>query len=159
MSPIPHETSDDDLLGQAKREKRTLLTRDKRLAETCQSQAIECILIRSSHLPEQLLEMAQRGILLELNPQRCTLCNCPLQEVESPERRTWICTGCKRAILERQPLEKYGEDAGEHSLGVRTIHQYVVPDASVTVFLLFIGHEGVLGNNFYFYIGRICVIR
>jgi uncharacterized protein with PIN domain len=93
----PRKTSDDDLLDQAKGEKRTLLTRDKRLAETCQSQAIEFVLIRSSHLPEQLLEMVQRGILLELNPQRCTLCNCPLQEVESPERRTWICTGCKRA--------------------------------------------------------------
>ena len=93
----PHKTSDDDLLDQAKGEKRTLLTRDKRLAETCQSQAIESVLIRSSHLPEQLLEMVQRGILLELNPQRCTLCNCSLQEVESPERRTWICTGCKRA--------------------------------------------------------------
>ena len=75
----PDETTDDDLLGQAKREKRTILTRDKRLAETCQSQKIECILIRSSHLSEQLQEMVQRGILLELDPQRCTLCNCPLQ--------------------------------------------------------------------------------
>ena len=102
----PIDTSDDDLLGQAKREKRTLLTRDKRLAETCQSQAIECILIRSSHLPEQLLEMVQRGILLELNPQRCTLCNCPLQEVESPERRTWICTGCKRLYWEGSHWKK-----------------------------------------------------
>jgi uncharacterized protein with PIN domain len=96
----PIDTSDDDLLGQAKREKRTLITRDKRLAETCQSQAIEFILIRSPHLPEQLLVMAQRGIFLELKPQRCTLCNCPLQEVESPERRTWICTGCKRLYWE-----------------------------------------------------------
>jgi len=96
----PIDTSDDDLLGQAKTEKRTLLTGDKRLAETCQSQAIECILIRSPHLPEQLLVMVQRDILLELNPQRCTLCNCPLQEVESPEKRTWICTGCKRLYWE-----------------------------------------------------------
>jgi uncharacterized protein len=91
---------DDDLLDQAKREKRTLVTRDKRLAETCKRQAIGCILIRSSHLPEQLLEMGQRGILLELDPKRCTLCNCSLQEVESPKRKTWICTGCKRLYWE-----------------------------------------------------------
>jgi hypothetical protein len=45
----------------------------------------------------------------------------------------------QKALLGGQPLEKYGEDAGEHSLGVRTIHQYVVPDACVTGFLLFIG--------------------
>jgi uncharacterized protein with PIN domain len=102
----PIDTSDDDLLDQAKREKRTLLTRDKRLAKTCQSQAIECILIRSPHLPEQLLVMVQRGILLELNPQRCTLCNCPLLEVESPERRTWICTGCKRLYWEGSHWKK-----------------------------------------------------
>jgi uncharacterized protein len=92
----PDETDDDCLLDQATREKRILITRDKRLAETCQRQATKYILIRSPHLPEQLQEMVQRGTLLELNPQRCTLCNSPLQEIESTERRTWICTGCKR---------------------------------------------------------------
>jgi uncharacterized protein with PIN domain len=96
----PIDTNDSDLLDQAKREKRILLTRDKRLAEACKRQAIGCILIRSSHLPEQLLEMGQRGVLLELDPKRCTLCNCSLQEVESHKRKTWICTGCKRLYWE-----------------------------------------------------------
>ena len=102
----PDATSDADLLGQAKREKRIVITRDKRLAKTCQIQKRECILIRSSKIPEQLREMAQRGIHLELNPQRCTICNCPLQEVESPERRTWICTGCKRLYWEGSHWKK-----------------------------------------------------
>ena len=102
----PDATNDADLLGQAKREKRIVITRDKRLAKTCQSQKRECILIRSSKIIEQLREMAQRGIQLELNPQRCTICNCSLQEVESPERRTWICTGCKRLYWEGSHWKK-----------------------------------------------------
>lgn len=102
----PDATSDADLLGQANREKRIVITRDKRLAKTCQSQKRECILIRSSKIPEQLREMAQRGIHLELNPQRCTLCNCTLDEVESLEMRTWICTGCKRLYWEGSHWKK-----------------------------------------------------
>jgi hypothetical protein len=39
----------------------------------------------------------------------------------------------QKALLGGKPLEKDGEDAGKHTLGVRTIFtQYVVPDASVT---------------------------
>ena len=102
----PDATNDADLLGQANREKRIVITRDKRLAKTCQSQKRECILIRSSKIPEQLREMAQRGIQLELNPQRCTICNCTLDEVESREKRTWICTGCKRLYWEGSHWKK-----------------------------------------------------
>ena len=83
----------------------------------------------------------------------------PLARGRIPQEKDMDMHWLQEGILERRSLEKYGEDTGEHSLGVSTISQYVVPDASVTVFLLFIGNEGVLGNNFYFYIGRICVIR
>jgi uncharacterized protein with PIN domain len=96
----PDTNSDDELLQKAKREKRILITRDKRLAEACQKQQKECILIKSSNVSEQLLEMGQIGIPMELKPKRCTICNLPLQNVESKERKTWICTGCKRLYWE-----------------------------------------------------------
>jgi uncharacterized protein with PIN domain len=35
--------------------------------------------------------MDDAGIAIELNPQRCTICNCVLEEVKV-ER--WQCTGC-----------------------------------------------------------------
>lgn len=64
----------------------------------------------------------------------------------------WLQEG----ILERRSLEKYGEDAGEHSPGVRTISQYVVPDASVTVFLLFIGHGRFREQLLFLYRENMC---
>jgi uncharacterized protein with PIN domain len=100
----PIQTSDlaqdKDLLRQAKREKRTLITRDRKLAGSCRNQKVKCILIKSALVPEQIMEMASIGIPLELNPQRCTLCNCPLQKVECMARMTWKCTGCKKLYWE-----------------------------------------------------------
>lgn len=96
----PDTISDDDLMKKAKREKRILITRDKRLAEACHRQRENCILIKSSKVTEQLLELSQMGIPMELKPKRCTICNSPLQDVESKDRKTWICTGCKRLYWE-----------------------------------------------------------
>jgi uncharacterized protein with PIN domain len=89
---------DEALLLQAKSEERILITRDRRLAEKGLYAGVKCILIRSSGIEEQLAQMAKEGVVLELNPKRCTICNAPLQtmELESMERRTWSCPGCKR---------------------------------------------------------------
>jgi len=91
----PEESgSDIGLLQKAKAEKRTLITRDKRLADSCRAAGVDCILIKASRLEEQLGEMAKLGIPLQLDPQRCTLCNGPLQEVDCRERTTWQCESC-----------------------------------------------------------------
>ena len=92
----PQNDSDEALLDQAKREKRVLITRDKRLFSSCSGAGVECILIRSSRISEQILEMAERGISLEIDPQRCTLCNNPLMEAEGHEGELWICPNCQR---------------------------------------------------------------
>lgn len=96
----PENASDSELLQRAIREKRTLVTRDKRLADACRRRQAECILIKASRLDEQLREMAKRGIPLELRPQRCTLCNCTLQRVYPAEKGTWKCEGCKKLYWE-----------------------------------------------------------
>ncbi len=96
----PGNDSDSELLQRAIQEKRTLITRDKRLADACKSLGAECILIKSSRLAEQLREMAQKGVPLRLNPQRCTLCNCILHKVDAEEKATWKCEGCGKLYWE-----------------------------------------------------------
>ncbi len=92
----PENDSDEALLSQAKREDRILITRDKRLFSSCPAAGVEGILIHSSRISEQILEMAQRGVALKIDPQRCTLCNHPLMEAEGREGELWICPSCHR---------------------------------------------------------------
>ncbi len=102
----PKGCSDEEILQKAIDEKRTLLTRDKRLANECLGSGVKCILIRSSRIDEQIKEMAKRGILLQLDPKRCTICNGLLQEVElsqeniasiePSEKKLWRCTECQK---------------------------------------------------------------
>jgi uncharacterized protein with PIN domain len=90
----PDNAGDRELMERALAENRTLLTRDKSLAESCRAAKASCILIKSSKLEEQLRELSQMGIALELKPLRCTICNSPLRRVEFPGRETWQCEGC-----------------------------------------------------------------
>jgi len=92
----PETDSDKALLGQAKRENRILVTRDKRLFSSCSAAGVEGILIRSSRICEQILEMAEKGIALRIDPQRCTLCNSSLKEAEGRDGEIWICPNCQR---------------------------------------------------------------
>jgi uncharacterized protein len=92
----PRDASDIELLEMAKRDHRTLITRDRRLERSCRAASAGCILIKSSFLEEQLMEMRDRGIPLHLNPQRCTLCNAPLRIADNTSRTTWQCTECKK---------------------------------------------------------------
>jgi hypothetical protein len=92
----PRDASDIELLEMAKKDHRTLITRDRRLEQSCRTAGAGCILIKSSSLEEQLMEMRERGISLQLNPQRCTICNAPLRKVEDMERTAWQCTECKK---------------------------------------------------------------
>jgi len=101
----PKGCSDEEILQKAKVEKRTLLTRDKRLATECLGSGVKCILIKSSRIDEQIEEMAKRGIPLRLDPKRCTICNGLLQEVElsheiasiePSEKKLWRCSECQK---------------------------------------------------------------
>ncbi len=96
VSNPPEGADDSDLIEIALAEGRTLLTRDRLLAKRCGWAEASCILITSSDLDEQLSEIEEAGISLELEPERCTLCNGPLEEVEGSEGgpALWRCERC-----------------------------------------------------------------
>lgn len=121
----PEGAADSELLQRARAEQRTLVTRDRKLAEACENAGAKCILIKSSDLEDQLAEMAEQGIALRLDPRRCTLCNSPLELIPTPEstgergplerniqekkpqgreepegRETWRCKGCGKLYWE-----------------------------------------------------------
>jgi uncharacterized protein len=102
----PDGDSDDQLLLQAKNERRTIITRDKRLFLAATGAGISCLLIRSSKISDQLLEMARAAVPLRLDPRRCTLCNGPLQEVKTPMMRRWQCSVCNKIYWEGSHWQK-----------------------------------------------------
>jgi uncharacterized protein with PIN domain len=102
----PKESSDFELMRQAMEESRTIITRDKRLFWACQGAGIKCVLIRSSQISDQLMEMSTKGVLLQLDPKRCTLCNSLLLEVASNSSRKWQCPACKKLYWQGGHWEK-----------------------------------------------------
>ncbi|MHC1594287.1 MAG: DUF5615 family PIN-like protein [Methanotrichaceae archaeon] len=85
VSNPPLDADDLDLMQIAKEEERTLITRDRDLAKRCRRDGVDCILVASSALDDQLREMILLGIDLEMRPERCTICNGPLREMTNPE--------------------------------------------------------------------------
>jgi uncharacterized protein with PIN domain len=66
----------------ARAEGRLLLTRDRGLARR---RGLQCLLIESHHLEEQLDQILAELALTGEHPfSRCPVCNTPLQEVEKP---------------------------------------------------------------------------
>ena len=96
----PEGESDAELLLQAKKESRTIITRDKGLFQACPGAGASCLLIRSSAISDQLLEMADAGVPLRLDPKRCTLCNGLLEEKEMHGMKRWQCRACKKLYWE-----------------------------------------------------------
>ena len=102
----PEGISDDHLLARARKENRTLITRDKELFQACRRVDVPCILIQSSKISDQLMEMSTKGVLLQLDPKRCTLCNSLLLEIESNSSRKWECPACKKLYWQGGHWEK-----------------------------------------------------
>ncbi len=115
----PEGESDAELLLQAKKESRTIITRDKGLFQACPGAGVQCMLIRSSAISDQLLEMADAGVPLRLDPQRCTLCNGLLEEKEMHRDEEVAVPGLQEALLGRRPLAEDGKDAASYSLPKR----------------------------------------
>jgi len=111
----PGAESDWEIIEQAEREHRTVITRDRRLWQSCLKTDQPCILIFSSQIEEQLLEMAGAGLPLLLDPRRCTLCNEPLKQMTEDGREQWRCRICDKLYWRgshwrkmEQILEKVG---------------------------------------------------
>lgn len=110
VSNPPMDADDLDLMQIAKDEERTLITRDRDLAKRCRRDGVDCILVESSDLDDQLREMVLLGIDLEMRPERCTICNGPLREMTESEPREvanlaedeplWRCESCGKLYWE-----------------------------------------------------------
>ena len=92
----PNGSSDAELQLQAKKESRVIITRDRGLFQACRGNGASCLLIRSNTISDQLVEMADAGVTLRLDPQRCTLCNGLLEEIDPSGGQRWQCRACKK---------------------------------------------------------------
>lgn len=111
----PDAASDREILDKAKKEMRTVITRDRRLWQSCLRADQPCILIASSRIREQLLEMAGAGLPLRLEPDRCTLCNGPLRQLAGDEREQWQCRICGKLYWRGSHWKKMERMLGEIS--------------------------------------------
>ncbi len=106
-----HESiSDDDLLQIAAEQKRLLVSRDKQLIQRAQKQKIPTVLISTTNLKEQLLQMHNHiTISQDTLLSRCTLCNTPLikadikqakqtipPNVAETKKEFWYCQHCNK---------------------------------------------------------------
>jgi uncharacterized protein with PIN domain len=83
---FPH-LDDNQLVRLARAEGRLLLTRDRGLERR---RGLQCLLIESDHLEEQLVQVLAELALTGEHPpsleeRRCLICNTPLQKIEKAE--------------------------------------------------------------------------
>lgn len=93
---LPAKKSDESLMIQAKDEGRTIITRDKMLFLDANRRGLACHLIHSNKIVEQIIEIADMGVALQIDPRRCTECNGILQETEFLQGKAlrWQCEDC-----------------------------------------------------------------
>ncbi|WP_457556181.1 Mut7-C RNAse domain-containing protein [Candidatus Pyrohabitans sp.] len=94
-------SSDEDLLKRAMKQGLVLLTRDGALAGRAEKLGIRVVLIHSTDVEEQLLQLADElGLRYECTPVRalCPLCNGPLVEVGKEEVRGKLPAGVVESV-------------------------------------------------------------
>ncbi|RLF23517.1 MAG: hypothetical protein DRN15_06135 [Thermoprotei archaeon] len=106
----PRDYSDEELIMLARREKRVIITRDKKLAEIARRQGIEVFLLDTCNIKQALLRVCRRyeiPLSIEPNRTRCPLCNEKLVVVKKPEEllttwappvqadEYWVCPRCR----------------------------------------------------------------
>jgi uncharacterized protein with PIN domain len=115
--------SDDDLLSQAIKEKRLLITRDKGLITRAHKQKIPVIHITSIKLEQQLTQVIS-VIPISTNAffSRCILCNTPVQKVAKntavdhippkvfeAKNDFWFCPTCNKYYWQGSHYEKINQ--------------------------------------------------
>jgi Uncharacterized conserved protein len=106
--------ADDAILGMARDEDRTLLTRDTELADRAGDRGV-CLTTRE--VSDQLRELHGAGVALELDdrPARCGNCNGPLERLDG-ERAThapdngpvWVCRHCDQQFWTGSHWDRVG---------------------------------------------------
>ena len=104
-----HDAEDDFIIYAAKEDRRTIITRDRELAEKAKAIGLDVVFINGNSIKEQLKEIVEK---LSLTPKaftRCAVCNGKLLEVEKAEvegivpefvyfkhNKFWKCGRCGR---------------------------------------------------------------
>jgi len=130
-----HDTSDDELLAVAKKEKRILLTCDLVLCRKARKLGITPFLIRQEDEAEKLANLAKEfNIRLEVDEavSRCSKCNCPIRNVEKSSvvgrlhsntldayEEYWECTGCGKIYWHGSHWKKIDETLEEAKVILR----------------------------------------
>ena len=110
---------DKTLAAFAAHESRILLTRDKNLASAAKKNGVQCVLIKTDTVMEQLKELLRHNVIINCEPVpvRCSECNARLRKVAEEEedllRDTgyvptskigttdfWICVCCGKIFWE-----------------------------------------------------------
>jgi uncharacterized protein with PIN domain len=107
-SEYRRDTDDNDLIQEADREGRILVTRDKELFQRAKKRDVVAILVESDKDAEQLSEVARKiGLVLEPRESRCPKCNGLLVQKEKflikgkvpassleAFNEFWVCESC-----------------------------------------------------------------
>lgn len=110
--------ADDDTLAVARESDRTIVTRDRALA----NRTDKSILLESRDVTDQLAELATAGLNLTLadEPEFCGRCNGPLERADPAvmtpeyapdpaERDVWICRDCGQHFWRGSHWERVAE--------------------------------------------------
>ncbi len=117
------EITDEDLLKIAKKENRTVITRDKELSQKAQKQNINLIQIKTIDLEKQLNQVLNlTKVDKELILTRCTLCNSLISKIKKsdvkgkvPEKvfdnndKFWFCSNCNKFYWTGSHYDKINE--------------------------------------------------
>ena len=105
-----NDSTDDDLIKQAKKQQQLLITRDKELVQRAKKQGIKTIAITSDNLDEQLKTVLSQSLYdKEALFSRCLGCNSVLKKVPMQQahphvplgirkihKEFWFCPHCKK---------------------------------------------------------------
>jgi uncharacterized protein with PIN domain len=105
---------DEEILALAKSDSRTIITKDKLLAQKCKKQNLKIIYLESPSEKEQLIKISKECNLtytIDMSNARCTLCNGCLKKIDSsiitlemPQithvSQFWQCLECKHVYWE-----------------------------------------------------------
>jgi len=108
--------ADDAIRERAQTTGRTLLTRDQTLA----AQTEGAICLTATAIAPQLTELHEQGIPIALptTPERCSLCNGGVTQIDSSQypdhapdtvERVWQCTGCDQYFWKGSHWERVQE--------------------------------------------------
>ena len=117
------EITDEELLKIAKKENRTVITRDKELTQKAKKQNTEVIQIKITDLEEQLNQVLNLiKIDKELILTRCTICNSLVKKINKSEvkgkvpkkvfennDKFWFCKKCNKVYWTGSHYDKINE--------------------------------------------------